>query len=265
VHSFHGPAYAGWIRYLDLPAGPDEPDTAPVCVYLAGLGSAATADFPEIVTRPALRGRRSLLVDLAGTGWSDPAPASFGYTIEEHADVIAALLDSSDLKGCHVVGHSLGGSVAISLATRRPDQVGRLVVAEPNLDPGVGTLSRHIADQSEDAFVSRGYSALRAVVARDEEAAGVSVFHATTGRWSPTAMYRSAVSLLADRTPTFRDLLASASMPRAMLVGERSDDVDLRTLVDSGVTVHVVPGAGHAMTHESPEEFAHTIAAALAR
>lgn len=236
-----------------------------MCVYLAGLGSAATADFPEIVARhPALRSRRSMLVDLAGTGWSDPAPASFGYTIEEHADVVAALLDSSDLGGCHVIGHSLGGSVAISLAARRPDRVGRLVVAEPNLDPGVGTLSRHIADQSEDAFVARGYSALRAVVARDEDASGVSVFHATTGRWSPTAMYRSAVSLLAERTPTFRDLLATASMPRAILVGERSDDVDLATLADSGVAVHVVADAGHVMTRESPDAFAHAVAAALA-
>jgi pimeloyl-ACP methyl ester carboxylesterase len=54
-------------------------------------------------------------------------------------------------------------------------------------------------------------------------------------------------------------------MPRAMLVGERSDDVDLRTLADSGVAIHVIPGAGHVMTRESPEAFAHIIAAALAR
>ena len=32
--------------------------------------------------------------------------------------------------------HSMGGSVAIMLASRRPDLVSRLVVAEANLDPG---------------------------------------------------------------------------------------------------------------------------------
>lgn len=263
MHAFRLPAYACWIRYLDLPGGPDKPTPEPVCVYLAGLGSASTVDFPEIVARPPLRGRRSLLVDLAGTGWSDPAPASFGYTIEEHADVVAAMLDAARLRGCHIIGHSLGGSVAIVLADRRPDLVARLVVAEPNLDPGVGTLSRHVADQSEDAFVTRGYSALRAVLAREEDAVATSVFHATTGRWSPAAMYRTAVSLLAERTPTFRGMLASASMPRAILVGERSGDVDLEGLADSGVAVHVVQGSGHVMTYDNPDVFARTIAAAL--
>jgi pimeloyl-ACP methyl ester carboxylesterase len=204
-----------------------------------------------------------LLVDLAGTGWKDPAPAWFGHTIEEHADAVAALLDSAGLRGCQLVGHSLGGSVAISLAARRPELVSGLVVAEPNLDPGIGTLSRHIADQSEDAFVSRGYSALRAVIARDGEGVGSSVFHATTGRWTPIAMYRTAASLLADRTPTFRALLAVAAMPRAILVGERSHDFALGTLATSGVAVHVVPDAGHVMTYDNPDGFARTIAAAL--
>lgn len=257
MRAFPLPSYASWIRYLDLPGA------GPAHVYLAGLGSAATADFPEIVTRPELLGRRALLVDLAGTGWSDPAPAPFGYTIEEHADTVATLLDSLGLRACHVVGHSLGGSVAIALGRRRANLVGRLVVCEPNLDPGVGTLSRHIAGQSEEAFVARGYDALRAVIARDEDAAGFSVFHATTGRWSRAAMHRSAVSLLAERAPTFREQLATAPMRRALLVGERSTDVDPGTLALSGVSIHRVPRAGHVMTYDNPAGFARAVAAAL--
>ncbi|MET9021556.1 alpha/beta hydrolase [Actinopolymorpha sp. NPDC004070] len=263
-----------WVRYLDLPGG--SPDTesngspasatsqGPVFVYLAGLGAATSADFPHVVTRPALRRHRSLLVDLVGTGWSDPAdPERFGYTIEEHADAVAAVLDADGLGGTTVVGHSLGGAVAIALAHRRPDLVGTLIACEPNLDPGAGELSAHVAAQTEEAFVRRGYDALRAVVARDEHAAGQSVFHATTGRWTPVGMHRTSVSMLADREPTFRTQFARGAMPRALLVGEHTPGFDLTGLAAAGVSVHVVPSAAHGMAYDNPAGLADTIAAAV--
>ncbi|MFD2080935.1 Pimeloyl-ACP methyl ester carboxylesterase [Actinopolymorpha cephalotaxi] len=264
-----------WVRYLDLPGASPNDDTGddtgdaagspdPVFVYVAGLGAATSADFPHVVAHPALRRHRSLLVDLVGTGWSDSAdPARFGYTVEEHADAVAAVLDADGLEGTTVVGHSLGGSVAIVLAHRRPDLVGTLVACEPNLDPGVGDLSAHVAAQTEEAFVRRGYDALRAVVARDEHAAGKSVFHATTGRWTPVGMHRTSVSMLADREPTFRTQLTRGLMPRALLVGEHTAGFDLGGLEPAGVTVHVVPSAAHVMTYDNPAGFATTIAAAV--
>ncbi len=266
MRSVHLPHVGSWVRYLDLPG--DSPTSAtsqdPVFVYVAGLGAATSADFPHVVTRSALRRHRSLLVDLVGTGWSDPAdPARFGYTVEEHANAVAAVLDADGLRGATVVGHSLGGSVAIALAHRRPDLVGILVACEPNLDPGVGDLSAHVAAQTEEAFVRRGYDALRAVVARDEHAAGASVFHATVGRWTPVGMHRTAVSMLADREPTFRTQLAQGVMPRALLVGEHTPDFDLTGMAAAGVAVHVVPSAAHVMTYDNPAGFAAAIAAAV--
>ncbi len=256
------PACPTWVRFLDLPGQ----DAGPVRVFLAGLGSAATAEFPEIVARPVLSTPvmpRTLLVDLPGTGWSDEPPESYGFTIEEHADAVGTVLAAAGLRGCAVVGHSLGGSVAIALARQRPDLVGRLVVCEPNLDPGVGTLSRHIADQSEDAFVTRGYDALRAVIGRDGDATS-AVFHGTTGRWSSRGMYRTSVSLLAERTPTFREQLRAIRVPRAFVAGAHSTDVELRGLCEAGVSFHVVPDAGHPMAYDNPDGFAAALAAALA-
>ncbi|GAA5025563.1 alpha/beta fold hydrolase [Actinopolymorpha pittospori] len=257
-----------WMRYLDL-AGDTHGDGVdgshgqePVRVYLAGLGGAASADFAEVATSVRLRGARSLLVDLVGTGWSDPA--DFGYTIEEHADAVAVVLDALNLRGCTVVGHSLGGGVAISLAHRRPDLVGTLVAAEPNLDPGVGYLSRHVANQSEEAFTTRGYDALRAVIDRDDRTAGMSVFHATTGRWSKRGMYLTSVSMLAERRPTLREQLVAAPMHRAVLVGEGTQNYDLSGLREASVGIHVVPAAGHGMTYDNPAGFAHAIATAIA-
>jgi pimeloyl-ACP methyl ester carboxylesterase len=249
------------IGYVELPGD------GPLHVYVAGLGSAATAMYPEAVLDPVLGGRWSVLVDLAGTGWSDLADpkSGFGYTIEEHADTIAALVDRLGERGCVVVGHSLGGAVAISLAHRRPELVGRLVVAEPNLDPGVGQISGHIAGQPEQAFVERGYAALLALLDTDTNAgAEPSVWRATLRHWDPRALHKASVSLLADRTPTFREQLTAATMPRAYIRGERTDTPEsLDGLEAAGVRLLNVPKAGHPMVDENPAGFAAALAEAL--
>ena len=73
-------------------------------------------------------------MDLPGFGISD-RPAGFGYSLEEHADALTSALDAADVRGAEIVGHSMGGAVAIVLATRRPELVARLILANANLDP----------------------------------------------------------------------------------------------------------------------------------
>lgn len=68
---------------------------------------------------------RLLAMDLPGHGASDPAmPAS----VESYADTAFALLSALQTEPVFVVGHSLGGSVAIALAARHPECVQGLVL-----------------------------------------------------------------------------------------------------------------------------------------
>src|SRR6266536_3165602 len=50
------------------------PGREPARVFLAGLGLAAAAGFAHVVAEPELSGRRSLLVDCLGFGFSDRPP-----------------------------------------------------------------------------------------------------------------------------------------------------------------------------------------------
>src|SRR6266581_7700847 len=200
MDGFRVPGVGASLCYHDLPGA------APVVVFLHGLGGASSEAFPTIAHHSSLAGSRVLLIDLLGFGYSD-APADFGYTVEEHADSVAALLDHLDLRGVHVVGHSMGGSIAIALAARHPGLVACLVVAEGNLDPGKGSLSVRIAAQSEQEYILHGHAA----VARDfrvglgDEPRYGGVLN-TIRLSAPHAMHRSARSLLAQRTPTFREV-----------------------------------------------------------
>jgi len=208
---------------------------------------------------PTLIGRKSLLVDFLGFGYSD-RPENFSYTLEDHAETIAVLLDYLHLKGCWVIGHSMGGSIGIVLASARPDLVSKLVVAEGNLDPGGGIMSAGIAAQSEEQFKDNGYRDLL------QGCLDYKAFTAygTLQNSAPYALYRSAASLVKGIKPTMRERFLELPIPRTYVFGERSlPDSDSERLASQGIKVLVVPNAGHRMNEDNPQGFAQVLRAAL--
>jgi pimeloyl-ACP methyl ester carboxylesterase len=243
------------IAVLDLGAG------SPVRVYVGGLGSATTVAFAPVAGHPGLAGAgRHVLVDLIGSGWSDHDD-TFGHTIDQHAGTVITVLEELALTGVALIGHSLGGSVAISLAAQRPDLIRRLVVAEPNLDPGVGTFSAEISAFDEDTFATTEHrrltdDLLAQDAAGDDEA---GQFARTLRRWSPRGLHRTAVSLLAARPATFREQLAAFDGPRTYISGELSNE-DLGPLREAGCDILVVPSAGHVIMDDNLDGFVAAIA-----
>ena len=72
---------------------------------------------------------RVLAVDLRGHGRSSAPPD--GYSPEELASDVAALLESLHVARVVAVGHSLGGAVVSALAVEYPDLVAALVCVDP--------------------------------------------------------------------------------------------------------------------------------------
>ena len=93
----------------------------PPLLLLHGFGGAAW-NFTELA--PLLPGRRLLVPDLPGHGGSAPLPAA---SMSALADAVAELLPGP----LPVLGHSMGGVVALRLAERRPELVTGLVLAAP--------------------------------------------------------------------------------------------------------------------------------------
>jgi len=98
----------------------------PPLLLVHGFGGAAW-NFTELA--PLLPGRRLLIPDLPGHGGSSALPAA--ASLSGFADVLAALCDAEGIGETDVVGHSLGGVVALRLAERHPRLVRRLVLAAP--------------------------------------------------------------------------------------------------------------------------------------
>jgi pimeloyl-ACP methyl ester carboxylesterase len=74
---------------------------------------------------------RMIAPDFPGFGESEKPPASrFAYDVGAFAEVVADLFAGLDLGRAAVVGHALGGAVALTLAARHPELVSRLVLVD---------------------------------------------------------------------------------------------------------------------------------------
>jgi len=99
--------------------------TGPALVLVHGLGGAAS-NWTELA--PALARRHRLLVpDLPGHGGSSALPAVSG--LDAFADRVALVAEREEMLPAALVGHSLGGAIALRLALRRPADVRALVLA----------------------------------------------------------------------------------------------------------------------------------------
>lgn len=95
-------------------------------VLLHGLLGAGQ-NFGAIQKALAARGRRVLALDLRNHGSSPHAPT---MSYPEMAEDVAETLRAEGAWPAAVVGHSMGGKVAMALALAHPDAVERLVIAD---------------------------------------------------------------------------------------------------------------------------------------
>ena len=114
----------------------DTPATGPhaePAVYVHGLGG-SSQNFTDVAGLLADR-FDAQAVDLPGFGYSDPSPR---YSIAAFASTLVGYLEHDGRGPVHLVGNSLGGSIAVRVAALRPDLVRTLTLispAMPFLDP----------------------------------------------------------------------------------------------------------------------------------
>ena len=89
---------------------------------------------------------RVVAPDFPGFGESEkPSASRFAYGVPAFAEVVADLYAGLDLGRSAVVGHGLGGAVAITLAARHPELVSRLVLVDSLCFDGTMDLRRRLA------------------------------------------------------------------------------------------------------------------------
>ncbi len=98
-------------------------------VLLLLHGNFASWRWWQPILKNTPRGYRAYAPDLRGCGDSDQPEE--GYTIAQHAEDLDQLIGVLRLKRLHLVGHSLGGCVALDYALRYPRQIKTLTLVAP--------------------------------------------------------------------------------------------------------------------------------------
>ena len=129
---FFGAAGSGIGRYRD--ERPREPEKLTV-LLLHGWAGTAELNWSHVYEPLVAAGYRVLAPDLPGHG---RGARDIPFTFEGVADAAASLVRESGAEKVVVAGHSMGGSIALNLAVRHPDQVrGLVLMATQENWPGI--------------------------------------------------------------------------------------------------------------------------------
>jgi pimeloyl-ACP methyl ester carboxylesterase len=278
------------LHVRDTPA--TRPDAEPA-VYVHGLGG-SSQNFTDFAGLLADR-FDAQAVDLPGFGYSDPSPR---YSIPAFARTLIAYLEHDGRGPVHLVGNSLGGSIAVRVAGLRPDLVRTLTLispAMPFLDPRRTAQARALpllALPRADRVLGWAFARLTAEeMAEQVLAACFGDTRKVTAQRRAEAMEEIRLRYTVEHYPkaylgTLRGLVAS--FLRAYLPGQNSQwrlaaRVEAPTLVAGGLNDKLVdprvpavvaraipdsrllmlPGVGHVAQMEVPRVIARAVVGML--
>jgi pimeloyl-ACP methyl ester carboxylesterase len=243
--------------------------------------AASSATWDSVLDRLRGCGRQVLAVDLPGHGASSKGRGD--YSLGALASTLRDLLDLLGEDSCVVVGHSLGGGVAMQFAYQYPKRCrGLVLVASGGLGPeafaplraatlpGAELVLPVLTHPRVLGVMGRLGGALSAVGIRPEMLSPEAV--ATLGdladpeaRTAFLATLRGVVDVSGQRVSAVSKLPAAGHLPVLLVWGERDRVIPLshaataqQLLPDSRLVVF--PGSGHEPHRFDPDRFSELLA-----
>ena len=280
------PAFESYVREVEAPEnrlrlflydtglGDAAPHVKTPMLLIHGLGDEADA---WRYTLPALAAdRRVIAPDLPGFGRSDKPKRA--YTLTFYQETMFELLDALEIDRVILVGHSLGGIIAHSMALARPQRVERLILLDgslvsaggrPSLGmllfliPGIGEWQYNRLRKDPDAAwrsLAPFYRDLDGLPPAERE----FLYRRVNERvWDDDqrraffSILRSMARELPRRQKTLPQELAGLEVPTLAIWGEQdplNSVENARKLVQlqPSARLVVIPGGGHNIHQEEP-------------
>ncbi len=233
-------------------------------VFLHGLGCSGS-DFRAAFHHPGLTEYSLLTFDLPGCG-DTPYPQNQTLNIDDLVELTHLILAKLQLQKVVLVGHSMGGLLALLYTERYPTTVRGFVNIEGNLAPEDCFFSRLVAHADHTTVTTSILPKLRDRLQHAQNT-GLRAYAANLERASPEAYHDYSPSLVhySDTGNLLQRYLA-LDIPTLFLYGDENRSLSyLPRLKDSGCTLLEIPASGHFPFHDNPAALYHALATFLTR
>ena len=237
--------------------------TKPALVLLHGL-AASGACWRSVAC--GLEDRFDVVMPDARGHGNSSAPLH-GYTYEDHANDVAALIQQIGLAAPIVLGHSMGGMTAALLASRMDLEIGSVILADPTF------ISPQMQRDVRDSDVADQH---RRILGLDKESLSAEL-RAKHPHRSPELIAliaearlqtrMSAFDVLTPPNPDYRSLIRAIDIPIALVIADagvisRETAAEIQTL-NPAVRIEQIQNAGHALHFDQPERFINLLRSLL--
>jgi pimeloyl-ACP methyl ester carboxylesterase len=259
-------------RYSYCTAG-----SGPLVVLLHGIAASAVT-WEGVI--PRLAGRHTVIApDLLGHGNSAKPPGD--YSLGAYANLVRDLLEALGHDRCTLVGHSLGGGVAMQFLYQFPERCERLaLVAAGGLGREVHPILRAAAIPGADVVLpwltfagtrtigilakTMGRLGLRASTDLGETWRNFAALEEPAARKAFLQTVKGVIDLGGQRVAGINRLYLAAELPTLVIWGERDSLIPVahaRRAHDAMPLsrVEIFPAAGHYPHLDDPERFARVL------
>ena len=248
-------------------------DSGPTVVLLHAFPLTHAMWRPQLAH---LRGRAQVIApDLLGFGESIASKPAAPVSMSELSAGVIEVLVALHVRSCVVVGLSMGGYVALSMAAKIPHLMGGLVLSDTRAEADSAEAAANRERQAQRALAA-GVPALAGelcakLCGKTTHAERPEVVSEVRGlvEACPPEAFAAAQRGMAVRRDA-RQLLPMLKMPAAVIVGDEDTLTGpdaARTLAEGlpKAELHVLPGAGHLSNLEAPTAWNAALDALLAR
>lgn len=199
----------------------------------------------------------SWYLDLPGCGRSSTPPTWQECTVDRYASDVYEFCSTLGLGDVVLVGHSLGGGIALQTALDHPELLRGLVLVAPTPADGLGYLSDEqvasLIHPSDDELVSVAHAAFHR---QPTEA----VFEALLATVRAASSVHVEGAIRSQREFSVADRLRELAAPTLVVGGDRDRHVPIRHTLRTAAdirrcSVQICHNVGHAPFLEMPDQF----------
>ncbi|SNC76479.1 Pimeloyl-ACP methyl ester carboxylesterase [Hymenobacter gelipurpurascens] len=207
-----------------------------------------------------------LAPDLTGFGEAAPPTIISDYSVDAYADQVAHFIAEKGIERYVLVGHSMGGKIALALAARQPSGLAGVALLSPSPpSPEPMTDEDRMASMRAYGKLAEAEKTLQKITARPlPEAIRQQILldnmQSTRLAWDAWLLHGSREDISAR--------MVLVEVPCTILAGDQDNvmspsvhGLETLPLLPTGTHLEIISGAGHLLPYDAPEEVASLLRA----